>query len=313
MNETYINNLLRRGDLGLTDYVAYRIESNYYNSILYLTDASSLGRPAYYLKSYATGADGTTRARTEKATIDLLHKKTTLPVAEVFQLYDDSADTYHLLQKEIPGVPLSEALSLLDGAHAVALMEQLVGYLAQIHQITADSFGGVDSALSQRYISWRDCFAQNVRLKLDYAKKHKIVNSLSIQFFEKRLEGHTYDESAAPALIHGDISLGNLLVNPSTFEITGILDFELARFWQPAWELTRVNANMFPDRPDLVDIFFHSYSAATKSDYAEMKRQVDYYKAFESLDFWVWGWGQNQGLTEYIQKDVMRVTGKLTT
>lgn len=38
-----------------------------------------------------------------------------------------------------------------------------------------------------------------------------------------------------------------------------------------------------------------------------IKRQIDYYKPFESLDYWVWGWGRPR-FREDIKQDIVRVT-----
>jgi aminoglycoside 2''-phosphotransferase len=40
-----------------------------------------------------------------------------------------------------------------------------------------------------------------------------------------------------PALIHGDFDTSNILVNPETLELTGIIDFEETRYYDPAYDL----------------------------------------------------------------------------
>ena len=214
-----------------------------------------------------------------------------------------------LLQKELPGIPLTEILYSADNTQTRSLIEQSAQILAQVHQVTSDSYGSVNRALGKRYTTWEACFTDNINTKLDFATKNKILGLSHVDFFEKRLKNQIFDGRGHPTLIHGDLEPRNLLVDPITLTITGLLDFEYSRFWQPEWDLTRISATSFPERPDLADLFLYNYAAITKSNSAELKERVEFYKVFESLHFWVWGWGQNQELTEYIQKDINRVTG----
>ncbi len=309
MNVEDIRKILSSSDLELSGYQVHRVNSAHSNSVYRLSDELSPEGPTYYVKDYSQIHDRTERSLTEIATINLLREKTKLPVPESYLLTDSTSNIICLLQKESPGIPLSEILYSADNTQTRSLIEQSAQILAQIHQVTSDSYGGVVTESGQRYSTWQACFADNLRTKLGFAERNKILGLSHVDFFEKRLKSQTFDEHGHPTLIHGDFEPRNLLVDPESLTITGILDFEFARFWQPEWDLTRINATSFPERPDLVDLFVNYYAFITDSNPAELKKRIEFYKDFESLHFWVWGWRQNQELTEYIQKDISRVTG----
>jgi len=309
MNAEHISEILSSTDLGLSRYQIYRVDSAHSNNVYRLSDGSLPNRPTYYLKDYSLAHDGNERAQTEIVTINLLREVTNLPVPEAYLLTDSNSNTMCLLQKGLPGIPLTEILYSADIAQTQSLIEQSVQILAQIHQVTSGSYGSVDNALGQRYSTWQACFADNIHTKLDFATRKNIVGLPHVDFFEKRLKNQTSDGRGHPALIHGDFEPRNILVDPITLTVTGLLDFESSRFWQPEWDLTRISANAFPERPDLVDLFIRYYASMEKTDPDELKKQIEYYSVFESLHFWVWGWGQDPDLTEYIRRDITRVTG----
>lgn len=307
-----IRKILSSSDLELSGYHIHRVDSANSNIVYRLSDELS-PRPTYYLKDYSLTHDGTERARTEIAMANLLREKTKLPIPEVYLLAGSTSKAIYLLQKELPGIPLIEVLYSADSARTKSLIEQSARILAQIHQVTSDSYGSVDTESGQRYSTWQACFTDNLRTKLDFATKNKILGLSHVDFFEKRLKSQIFDGRGHPTLIHGDFEPRNLLVDPVTLTITGLLDFESSRFWQPEWDLTRISASSFPERPDLVDSFVNYYALITRSNLVELKEQIDFFSVFESLHYWVWGWGQNQEVTEYIQKDVTRVTGIVGT
>lgn len=309
MNIEDIRKTLSSSDMELSRYQIHRVKSAHSNSVYRLSDELSPESPIYYLKDYSLIHNGTERALTEIATVNLLRERTKLPVKEAYLLVDSTTNTICLLLKELPGIPLIEILYSSDNTRIQLLIEQSAQILAQVHQVTSDSYGGVNRALGQRYSTWKACFTDNIHTKLDFAKKKNIIGLSHVDFFEKRLKSQIFDGREHPTLIHGDFEPRNLLVDPITLTITGLLDFESSRFWQPEWDLTRISAISFPERPDLVDLFVNYYASITKSNLDELNERIDFFRVFESLHYWVWGWGQNQDLTEYIQKDVARVTG----
>lgn len=301
-----LDKILAVSELGLKNYHLKPVDSAHSNDV-YRLSSDAMGSVAYYLKNYSNVPNGLERARSELAAINLLQGRTSVSIPEANLVTGSVSQGIFMIQKELPGKPLSEVLDSVNRNKQRSLVEQSSQVLAEIHQITSDSFGSCRTD-GVKFSTWIECFSDNVQEKIDFSTRNRIFGSRGEDFFEKKLATLSTQRNEHPTLIHGDFETRNLLVNPSSLKITGLIDFESARFWRPEWDLTRVEAISFPERPDLSEIFLNFYAAITGNNLTEQKRRIAFYKPFESLHFWVWGWGQGRQMREYIKKDVERVT-----
>lgn len=295
------------------EFSGYRTKSlrfEHSNKVYLLTDRSDLRRPSLYLKYHYPDYDGEERARTEIAAITLLQQKTNLPVpkSRLITISGKEQTITCLIQEELPGRPLSGLLERTHSEDIIPVVAQFAKVLTQIHGVDSDSYGEIVSQ-ARRHPTWRECFTDDICSRLEYAVGKKILRQNHIEYFERKLEDSCLDETASPSLTHGDYKPKNILVDPTSLEITGLLDFESARFWRPIWDLTRIATIAFKQHPELLDLFLRVYTSITNSDLNEVVERIEFYRIFENLHFWVWGWGRSRELTDYIAKDVVRVTG----
>ena len=148
-------------------------------------------------------------------------------------------------------------------------------------------------------------------MRLKSALNRGILNQEHLDFFEKRLlDPFLKNNSMPPSLCHGDFAPQNIIIDTDTAKIAGIIDFESAKYWIPDWDLTRVNAAIeyHGVNRDLYDSFLEGYVSVGRMNADDIKSQINYYKPFESLNYWVWGWDKPR-FREEIKADVIKVTG----
>ncbi len=293
----------------LANYEVDKADWRHSNTVYRLTDKTLAGRPTFYLKDYSLAPDGAGRAYAEFAAISLLQEQINVPVPKSKLLIPNDSTGPYLFQNELPGVPLEAILGSEDQPQIKHLVAQSAQILFVVHQLKSDTYGSVDVKHGKRHRAWKDCFSHDIHSKLNSASEAKIMKPNQIDYFERMLEDSALDTTTPPTLIHGDFEPRNILVDPAAKEISGLLDFESARFWQLDWDLTRVAATSFLQQPELLDIFIRTYASIAGLTVSELQDRIQFYRIFESLHFWVWGWGRNQELMDYISKDVVKVTG----
>ncbi len=131
-----------------------------------------------------------------------------------------------------------------------------------------------------------------------------------VDFYEQKLSDPILKENGThPSLCHGDFTPQNIIIDPDTHKIEGLIDFEVSKYWIPGWDLTRVNAALeYPSvNRDLRDSFLEGYSSAVRININDIRIQIAYYKFFESLNYWIWGWDRPKFHND-IKADIIRVT-----
>jgi fructosamine-3-kinase len=198
--------------------------------------------------------DNLDRFDREARSLQYLRTQTACPVPEVYLLGDGSGLISHdfLLLERLPGECLDGVE--VGGRHREDIETQLAEVLAELHAHTGPAFGTIGSDDGE----WVDVFTA----MLDEARAYPGV--------EKRLPPDvvaTVDEAIAqapaaledsgpPALVHGDVWDGNMLVDliDGRWRVTGLLDPDL-RFADAEYELAYLEAFDTPR-----DTFFAAYA-----------------------------------------------------
>lgn len=134
------------------------------------------------------------------------------------------------------GVPLSEAdLNALTDQGKQHMAEQLCQFLIALHELAPQV---IPPDLTLRWYETRDYWAAMYTAFYDelfpYLRddaRQAIYANFASYFSSSRL--HQFQ----PTLRHGDFGAGNILWNPDTGDITGILDFTLAGIGDPAQDI----------------------------------------------------------------------------
>ncbi|MEJ2210115.1 MAG: aminoglycoside phosphotransferase family protein [Anaerolineae bacterium] len=168
----------------------------------------------------------------------LLRAETTVPVAEILA-YDDGRqllDRDYLLMERLPGRPLSDAElppSLFD-----RVLEQVGGYLAQMHALVTDRYGylGAHQPMEPQptwveafYVMWNKLLDDVVACG-GYSQKE--ADALRRLFDVYRPH---FDRPVPAALLHMDVWSQNILVD-ETGRVTGLVDLDRALWGDPEIE-----------------------------------------------------------------------------
>ena len=190
---------------------------------------------------------------------------TTIPIPRVIETHLDGEDneTGWILMEFIPGKQLGEAWPTLRLTARTRAITELRSYLEQLHGIRPPSPGWIGSCLGgpaydHRLDNISTCgpFASVAPIK-NYPRPERAA------YYRNRLS-----EDFPIVFAHADISWENILVNPMTGAITGIIDWEMAGFWPEWWEYRKA---LFASRSkswwiDIVDQIMPESKAVTDID-----------------------------------------------
>lgn len=299
------------------DYTINPISRPCQNEIFFLA-SKDFDKQSYYLKIFPRTSDEwgdspEKKIKRELIVTELIREKIGLktPIARQILIDDDNADIF-LLEEELTGVPFDSLIQEADIPREIIqnVTYQAGGVLARVHEITSHYFGDVLPDTEEAFPSWAECFRNEVEWILRTAENRGILNKSHIDFFKNKLANSYIDQNQSKAVLcHRDFTPQNIILDPNTFTIIGIIDFEATRYWIPEWDLTRVNAlfEYSKGKLDLLDRFFIGYiERARNFSLQQIREAIDFYKCFESLHYWLWGWDRE--FRKDIEKDILRVT-----
>ncbi|MFX1313498.1 MAG: phosphotransferase family protein [Promethearchaeota archaeon] len=139
--------------------------------------------------------------------------------------------------EKIDGISLSKCYIKSSKSEKIRIVKDISLFLSQLH---SDRL--VEKALSSQIVeeyltpdkykqTWQDFFDQ-IRVNV-----FSLMNMHQKNWVSKLFKSFLQEEknfNFTPAIIHGDFDTSNILVDPKTFMITGIIDFEESRIFDPA-------------------------------------------------------------------------------
>lgn len=145
-------------------------------------------------------------------------------------------DSEYLFLENLEGVPFSE-LEGLRLSDSCELFNQAGIYAHKINSITEDYFGFLEDSARQ-FSSWSEAFFSMVDGMLLDAQDTNVTLPFEYDYIRDRISGEAQllNHVQKPALIHGNLQKGNILIDKSLFEITGIIAFGHAVFADPLME-----------------------------------------------------------------------------
>nr|BBH86153.1 6'-aminoglycoside N-acetyltransferase [Thermosporothrix sp. COM3] len=166
----------------------------------------------------------------EVALLRDLQGKLPLPVPDPVYLSRDNAPVgeWFMGYAMLPGEPLYPALlHSLDEQTQQHLAEQLARFLRQLHAYVPKE----PAPEQQQFEQWHALY-KRFQTKLYPFMRPDAREQVSKHFDAFLSKAHLY--SYQPAFIHGDFGPGNILYNPETRSISGIIDFSSADRGDPA-------------------------------------------------------------------------------
>jgi aminoglycoside phosphotransferase (APT) family kinase protein len=148
------------------------------------------------------------RLRNEAASIQFIRQHTSIPVPNVVAAFADF-DTYYVIQEKVQGVT---SVDNVPAEHMHIITTQIDGFIEQMQRLRSPRFGGPggDVCVPARF----------------GVKDPRSVAALKFR------------ENPANSFVfcHGDLNATNILIDPETYEIKCIIDWEYAGFYPPELE-----------------------------------------------------------------------------
>lgn len=182
------------------------------------------------------------RLRREIEAMVFVSSKTSIPIPQVTQIQlapEADAEQNWIVMKRLPGTQLGHAWPNMTIHARSYTLTQLREYLQELHSIQSQTPGLIGSCSGGP------------------AYDHRIDNRRTYGPFKSITEFHDFlvspiknsprsewvvkyrsllPDTHGVSFAHGDLSWENILVQPETGEVTGILDWEMAGFWPDWWE-----------------------------------------------------------------------------
>lgn len=314
MNPEYFQHLVQTSE-AYQGYSFKPVDRPSQNTLLYF---SNPGHKSYYLKIFSDkpdemGESSEMKAQRELIVSRLIQETLGIPTSRSIYLGEDNFGSVALLQEEVFGLPFDTLMNEAnnfprESIENIALEAGI--YLSRIHRITSSSFGDI-SNIGDKFLTWEDCFTQNMTKHLEIGLGLGILNKKHVDYFIDRLNSPLLNRfSSTPTLCHGDFAPQNIIIDTDSYRIAGIVDFELAKYWIPGWDLVRscVALELTKVNSDLMDAFIKGYASLGRLSEDDIRLQIEYYKPFENLNYWIWAWSKS-GLQDKIKADISGVTG----
>ena len=200
-----------------------------YNDVLVINEALIFRFPRY--------TDGITAMRREVAFLRGVSGRTTLPVPDPIyvSLATDKPGAEFMGYWMLPGEPLwrPAILSQQDGEVLDTWARQLGGFLRELHAISLDGYTA-SWTVADGHAEWAALYA-DIREHL-FPLMRADARAEVTAHFEAYLDDPGL-QRYQPAPRHGDFGSGNMLYDPQTMAITGIIDFGFAAVGDPAVDI----------------------------------------------------------------------------
>ncbi len=152
------------------------------------------------------------------------------------EFIDVDSDIPMMGYRKIPGISLSRCYDNTTHKQQVTLAEQAASFLGELHSDKIkDIFRDDRNFTPEKYHrEWSDFFTrlQDFVYPLLWSNAVYWTESLFLEFLECQ-DNFEFN----PCVVHGDYDTSNILVDPETLAVTGVIDFEETGYYDPAADL----------------------------------------------------------------------------
>ncbi|KAF1347221.1 kinase-like protein [Lizonia empirigonia] len=195
------------------------------------------------------------RLQNEAATLKFIASRTSIPVPKFLGLYEENG-LLHLKTERAAGIPLDDLASDTATKHVADCLVSSI--LPQLRQLRHHTTGSIDATLPLIPPSRITC------------------NDKRPSWSRKRSRNTDF------VFCHNDLGQHNIFVDPDTFKITAIIDWEFAgyfteEFEYPLWETSYKDRGQIYLQTDRLISFLDdagesTTAASTKASYTDYKR-----------------------------------------
>jgi aminoglycoside phosphotransferase (APT) family kinase protein len=169
------------------------------------------------------------RARKEKAQLEILRQHASVKVPEVYTILFQCGDALCeiLVMEHIPGVKASQ-IEFPDDDSRARFVDKVIENLLAWHSVgNPEGFGELDGPF---YETWLE--ALSVRIGLYHEHIHKEKHKATVSEYVLSIIGRSFEALASifqqtsqrSSLVHSDYNAWNMMVDPETFTLTGVID-----------------------------------------------------------------------------------------
>ncbi|EKQ57405.1 MULTISPECIES: aminoglycoside phosphotransferase family protein [unclassified Clostridium] len=176
---------------------------------------------------------------TEVFVLNKMHSIEDIPVPKVLY-YDKSNEIIEcefLFMEFVDGISLNEIRNKLTEKQFESISSDLVKIVRKINEIEGEYFGSI-SQENKRFSTWFEAFFYMIKELLEDAEDAGISFPFENNKLYKIIKKHSdaLNKVTKPLLIHKDLWEGNIIIDPRTIKIVGVLDCERAIFGDPLLE-----------------------------------------------------------------------------
>ncbi|GAB2561718.1 phosphotransferase family protein [Kribbella endophytica] len=205
---------------------------------------------------------------------------------------------------KVDGVPLSE----VTGADYRTIYEQAGALLGRIHRIRQPAYGYLTDQVLEPLPDNEQYMARQFAKKLREFEELGGDAGLHARITEYVAE-HPVVADVSPVLCHNDFHEGNLLVDPETSELNGIIDVENAIAADPLLDLAKAQYYSIKDDRAKLDGLLAGYGELP----ADWEERTTTYRLYHALE--LWDWFKLIGVTDpldSIARDIAEILGTRT-
>jgi aminoglycoside phosphotransferase (APT) family kinase protein len=204
-----------------------------------------------------------------------------IPTVIHHEAVGDTFDTAFTVLTKLDGVPLSEA----EPPDWKPVYAQLGALLQRIHRVPQPAYGYLTDQVLEPLPS------NDAYMRRQFAKKLDEFEALQgdselLTDISRYVEQHAglFLNNTAPTLCHNDFHEGNVLVDPSTWRVTGFIDVENAIAADPLMDLAKTQAYSIWGNADKLAGLVEGYGELPE----DWRERTTLYRLYHSLELWDW-------------------------
>lgn len=209
-------------------------------------------------------------AESEFRTLKLIKEAAGEYIPEPYALHEASESIpVAIIEEEfIEGVNLiNPLLSFLGKKKRRALAGEVASVIAKIRQKTGDGYGKVCGEKCASWTEYYKKFAEDVLSRAEEGIKNGLVKEAPVALAKEAFKrfDEIFSEPVKCCLVHGDINIANIMVEPKTLKLKGIIDPYGSVFGDPEYELFQLQ-NMWGDRYFLYETVKNTFETTANCD-----------------------------------------------
>ena len=246
----------------------------------------------------------------EASVLDFFQDKFAIQVPKILHLHQNSSVPFSI-HKKIVGKSLVYVIPELNKSQKINIGKTIGAFLSQLHSFEikgefAIKFGkslklkNDEEFMKSFKLFWNSVFQEAEKIAYKYLTKEE--KKWLTNIFNEYLSNED-NFVFTPRISHCDFDTSNILINPITSNITGVIDFENCKVWDPAVDLL-----FFDEEPVFLETILDNYDNAKEKNLAE---RMKFFYCRTCVDYLVWGTKHNrQGM---IDEGLRRIRKNMNT